>query len=564
MFLIDLTTPEGMRTLEELAQEPQLDPTQWGLKTLGLAKLMSRRNLGYEVPPGFVIPVAGAEVEEIIQGVDYLTENQTEDIMLVARSSAPDESPGKYESQPFLWGASDPKLNYARALEAYRFVIGDVPKAVIFQQVVGESLAYKGNATFGLSNTSFVAQLPSFNPDEMAITAARGTAEGVVGSDSSNVFLIDYNFVTGDLARIIDLDEEAFANKELVGKPRQKTATFYDLKAGSLRTVDVPLSPSNIRIRRYAHGADPAVNGGINQSKAPKRFLPFHSLSEIHHLGEVVKELGQGKPIELEGAYLCGTLYLFQHRELDEVPYTHIVFTSGKRIVAEAGTVMGTGRYTLDLLMASISSSVAFHNILNAKGNRRYALMANRWVGQFGTEILENLAVMCDRGPLNPRSHEASSVRRLIASGDMDLCLGRFREDPFYFNDRVRRPDQVWGSGLTQVRMYRGATFESDGKTAQVFFENDDPTLAYDISGIYITTNPADINSDPDREILLKHPEMDIAIHIIPTIGNGRVIVNGIWVGEVRPYDRMTYTDKPWAQVFDELIVQYTPDQLKN
>ena len=81
-------------SLEKIAESGVIDIQQYGLKTQGLADLYRLRDelhLDFSIPDGFVVHVSGALPIQIKKALYDLTANDTERVMLLARSSSPSE-----------------------------------------------------------------------------------------------------------------------------------------------------------------------------------------------------------------------------------------------------------------------------------------------------------------------------------------------------------------------------------------------------------------------------------------------------------------------------------------
>ncbi len=117
---------------------------RYGKKTEGLAWLEGVRRvdgLKYSIPQGFVQPV-GTHLDNhrsrIGEAYHILTRDITQPTVILARSSAVNEAPGKYETHESLFDPSDPYLSFSRYLAAcYKVLQSGLQMAVIAQVMVG-------------------------------------------------------------------------------------------------------------------------------------------------------------------------------------------------------------------------------------------------------------------------------------------------------------------------------------------------------------------------------------------------------------------------------------------
>src|SRR3989344_2326247 len=93
-------------SLEELATSEIIGTQEYGLKSQGLIDLIRLRDelhLNYAVPEGFVVPVSGTLSTRIEKALLDLTAQDSERVVLLARSSSPNEEPGKFATIPVIF-----------------------------------------------------------------------------------------------------------------------------------------------------------------------------------------------------------------------------------------------------------------------------------------------------------------------------------------------------------------------------------------------------------------------------------------------------------------------------
>jgi hypothetical protein len=525
-------------SLERIAESGQVDIQEHGLKTEGLVDLMILRNelgLDYEVPNGFVVPVSGALPIEMKKALYDLTSDETDKVMLLARSSSPHEEPGKFTTVPVLFDPQDKQGSYERFLEAYKTVVGEEPKAVIAQKIVGDQTERDGRNVFGLTNSSFILQAPSFNPDQIAISSARGLADRVVGEDASGVIFIDYDFVNGKIVRVVDRPDRFYEHHDLTGY-RQTDAECFDLSTGKVMTV-------SLSDRRFSASDD---SGSIRSGFGESFTVPFRG-TEIENLANVVLALREKKEkaVEVEGAYVNGKLHLFQLRELEALPFHNIEFSEGKYVIGSSDMAMGSGRYTMDLVMFGsgvkrnvVGDSVAgqIAGLMEDYEDRPFFAYIDHFHGALLNQLGENCRIIGTGCYENMQSHTVGVVRGRIARGDMDLYLNQCAFNVGYFTERGgRAPDKEYAGGSIQV--WKDITVESDGRTARIFFDDDDPETAgrYKLDGLeVISLEEARKSPDDIAGKVITHPEYDLALkisdsgHAHTNIVNGRDWGNGM------------------------------------
>ena len=519
-------------SLEELAKSGTIDIQEYGLKTEGLIDLIRLRdelNLDYTVPDGFVVPVSGALPIQIKKALYDLTADDSKRVMILARSSSPNEEPGKFTTIPVVFDPNDRQNSFMRFMEAYKTVVGEEPKAVIGQKIVGDVSEYDGKPVFGLNNTSFILQAPSFNPDQVAISCARGLADRVVGEDASGVIFIDYDFVRNEVVRVIDKPDSFYEEHSGFGH-RQKDAECFDLFTGNVTSV------------RIGRGFDEPLNFGRVVAESGESFtVPFRDNTEIDNLAGIVLALKdrKGKPIEVEGAYVNGKLNLFQLRELEALPSHDIELSERKYLVGGTDMVIGSGRYTMDLVWfvdKSIKRNVSADSVADLISrlmedyqDKPFFAYIDHFHGALINQLGDNCRIVGTGCFESMQSHTVGVVRKRIAKGKMDLYLNQCGLNVGYFHERGgRAPDQEYAGGAIQV--WKDITVESDGRVAQIFFDDDNPEEAgkYKLEGLEVISLEQ-ARQEPDKLAgrVITHPEYDLALHISES-GHGMTnIVHG-------------------------------------
>lgn len=547
-------------SLEKIVESEVIDIQQYGLKTQGLADLYRLRDelhLDFSIPDGFVVPVSGALPIQIKKALYDLTANDTERVMLLARSSSPNEEPGKFTTVPVFFDPNDRQNSFTRFMEAYKTVVGKEPKAVIGQKIVGNVSEYDGKQVFGLNNTSFILQIPSFNPDQMAISCARGLADRVVGEDGSKVVFIDYDYVRKKVVRALDKPDRFY--KELYGcGHRQTDAECFDLATGNI-----------ISLRIGGEFDEPMDFGRVRSGSGERFMVPFRDNSEIDNLAKIVIALKdrRGKPLEVEGAYVNGKLHLFQLRELETLPSHDIQLSEGKYFVGGTDMVIGSGRYTLDLVWFkdSIKRNVSAGSVAgyiaglmrDYRERPYFAYIDDYFQGGLINQLGENCRIVGTGFFENIQSHTVGVVRKRMAQGKMDLYLNQCGLEMGYFHKRGERaPDKEYAGGAIQV--WKDITVESDGRVAQIFFEDDNPEEAgkYKLDDLeVISLEQARQSPENLAGKVISHPQYDLALHIsesgrgVTNIAYGRYCGNG---GSSR-----AYTLEDIEEHFRELIDFY-------
>lgn len=550
-----------VQTLENLANEEKLDVNELGLKTIGiveLIKLKSQLGLDYQIPSGIVIPVSGSSEREIQDAYKQLTQDLDRGVIL-ARSSSPNEEPGKFTTLPVLVD-QDKNEGYKRFREAYRTVVGSEPKAVVVQRMVGQQTQSHGRNVFGLTNTSFIMQVPSFNPDEVSISCARGLGNRVVEEDGSKVIFIDYDFVRGGVVRALDRPDEYY-KEHWDWSFRQKDAECIDLETGETLTLTLP-----------CHYAEPPEDFGRIRGDRDTFHVPFRDISEIEKLVSVAGALRKhkGKALEIEGAYLNGVLNLFQLRELESLKAQDIAFSDDVYVIGGTDTVLGSGRFTFDFvwlhgrLKRDLSPESVAGRIAQLKEDYKdkpLFVYTDYFHGALINQLGNNVRAIGTGCSENALSHTVGVVRKKIGEGRMDLFLNQCGLDVGYFGERGRKSNASYDGG--NIDVYEGITVESNGRQARLFFADDKPEEAgkYDLSGLeVISLEEARAHPESLAGKVIRHPRHNLLLHISESGASFTNILDGRNYGGGSSRE---YSIEDVETHFKELIEFYKLDERK-
>lgn len=201
--------------------------------------------------------------------------------------------------------------------------------------------------------------------------------------------------------------------------------------------------------------------------------------------------------------------------------------------------VIGSGRYKLDLVWfmdKSIKRNVSADSVagyisglMRDNQDRPFFAYIDHFHGALINQLGENCRIVGTGCFENMQSHTVGVVRKRIAQRKMDLYLNQCGFNVGYFHERGgRAPDQEYAGGAIQV--WRDITVESDGRTARIFFDDDNPEEVgkYKLDGLEVLSlEQARKNPEQLAGRVITHPEYDLALHISET-GHGMTnIVHG-------------------------------------
>ena len=183
-------------TLKELAKGSE-DIIPYGQKAEGLVELIRKNNGAYVVDTGFAISVDynRGDSPELKSYFDRLASIIKSPMILMARSSDPEEVPGKFESHTLMHTPGNETESYKDFVEAVEKVRASGARAVVCQigameqDRVDVDWDYKTlnkitEEAFGSRDTGFVYNTQSRFGKGSVICAVRGLASKIVRGDS--------------------------------------------------------------------------------------------------------------------------------------------------------------------------------------------------------------------------------------------------------------------------------------------------------------------------------------------------------------------------------------------
>lgn len=324
----------GIKFLEELLTEDNISE-RFGLKVDGIVKLKKIKEKNLEelkyviIPDLFTIDETIAfDNPELEKAYIKYTSQFNEPKIILARSSDPNEIPGKFETAPSLYDPKHPKKSFENWINAAKKVRESGARKILGQELVGELEDFahdyeyikdnEGNLkeekitikSFGGSLTSFFMNSTNFiSGDKPSIAACFGLASKIARGDK-DVSIIQYSAGV----RVINLNQ----NYESGSQAKYKQQTV------DLITLD---NPSKVSTIKYNHKCQPS---GINNGKGSTPFIEKYYFKEsekneyyrefdINELFNIISAIKAttDKHIELEGSINNKGIHLFQLREYE-------------------------------------------------------------------------------------------------------------------------------------------------------------------------------------------------------------------------------------------------------
>jgi hypothetical protein len=471
-------------TLDELAKID--DASEYGKKAEGLAKLQRivselKCPFPVSIPALFSVPVHGFGSEtELKDAYTNLTKDFTEPKIILARSSDPEEQPGKFETHPSLYLPENAD-SFSNWMNAAKKVMDSGARAVIGQVLSGDlddfyydlhydeklERQYESLKAFGGSQTSFFAKTTDFiMGDYPDAVLCDGLASKIARGDIDICLMQSGELGLNIINLAHDYEIQSFAPFE------QYTVDVIKL--------DSPEKISTIEISRQCHG---------NRMVFENCTIPFESYfmtdqdRELYPrdifvlLKQISKEAGTD--IEIEGSVDKKGVHLYQMRPY-EMPSKYIdklTEIPAEKQLAELSEkemgwkVFGFNRLKGDLFVSNSKSDLPDNSILLYTGNiydekirdfKKYKQLVipvfkseKDWsVYHSSHEIGRTIQVLYELEKLGVNAIA-------VHEGYIDSMCENIKKH----QDRIERID------LTTIKC-RNVTLESDGKNVQVFFND--------------------------------------------------------------------------------------------
>lgn len=320
----------------------------YGVKAAGYAQLIG---LQPECPAPFSVPEAWAvparsmgqfTTADIRAAFDALTAGLGSPSVLMARSSAIDETPGANPTLSVAFDPTDREGSFRRLNDAAGRLLDSSDKmGVLLTRMVGEaSTLPDGTCAFGAGNISLVADSHSpINPSEMHIAAVHGLGTRAVDAGGDPI-LITVSRADGKITCLLNQTDRAarvlFGSIDPVNERkdyRQQGLDYFDLASGEIRQTLLPEDLfiaggethvlANGQLWGYLEFFDAKFKGSVALEDKDSNILtrsigafPFGGVEMFRQLVSVLTYL-QGKvgPVQVEGAFpahVSSALYLYQ------------------------------------------------------------------------------------------------------------------------------------------------------------------------------------------------------------------------------------------------------------
>jgi hypothetical protein len=458
--------------LEELLHisDPE---SEYGLKAVGLAKLkniVSSQVVGgfpIVVPDAFAVGVSiDLESSEVREAYARMTSNRKHPRIILARSSDPEEEPGRFESHPSLYDPADPEGSFNGWLTAARRVKESGARALIGQVLAGEMVDFNYDQDSGgkpISVQSFGGDLSGFvgnstsivMGDEPVIVACLGLPSKIVRGDLDACLLYREN----SRNRAVNLRQNYWANQYSLWE--QQTIDLIKLE-----------DAENIVSLPYRHPAPMVMHGSTSipfyynpatVEHPDLKFRPFELLDLMEYLFNKVES-----HVEVEGSVGQSKIYLFQHREYEVPPrrFQELTEVSEDRLIFKTKSSFGFNQFRGDFVVAGKLIDVPERTIFLYVGDTHTSDLASfekyRYL-IFGAYRADDLfAGMHTLGQAVQTivKLEKSGVEAVAIGGSYDKLLSVASQYP---QNRVEHIEE-------SVVKYKDVTVECDGMVAQIYF----------------------------------------------------------------------------------------------
>lgn len=468
----------------QLRQQNSLQ--DYGLKVEGLVSLikflekldLNELDIRYPVfvPSFFAIPV-GTSLDNQDLRIAYgeLTQGYEAPKIILARSSDPEERPGKFETHPSLFDPTNPKKSFENWLKAAQRVRDSGARALIGQPMIGNleefeyDLDYENydcdkshwqNAlkvkSFGGNSSSFFGRSYSFirgHYPNLVICAglgskiARGDKDVAIAQEGkwrSDIIQLNHNYRSESFSKCNQetIDLVTFENPDKFTSLRfNKECQFFSY---FLENAQLPLSGYLFRNEDY------------------------YGFS-IHHLFEIIVKLSQsiGRHVEIEGSVDEEGIHLFQLRPYDvpqrrfqtltEVPESALI----KKFERES---LGFDQLRGDLVLSNDLLDYEDGTIFGYLGHVQDLEDKDLRYKQF-------IFPMARCGGLYEAAHSfgytAQVLTDLEKKGLRSIAIGGLERLPW----DIQKSDRVVKINDRTTRL-RDVTVECDGVEAQIYFNN--------------------------------------------------------------------------------------------
>ena len=467
------------------------DLSEFGLKTEGLVMLqkflaqVNLKELDIRYPviiPDFFAMTSYAlnDESELKNAYRTLTAGFSQPRIILARSSDPEEMPGKFETHPSLYDPKHPKESFRQWTEAARKVVSSGARAVIAQPMTGE-LAQFGReyvmrnngsywtryvTSFGADSTGFFGRSHSvIRGDYPSIVACAGLSSKIARGDDDVCFITDGLWREDAIGLACDYDESASQNLF-----KQKTIDLVMLRTPKkISTIDIDSKAlfNNYNIR--GNGTPFNVLFGGDETDGAYR-LQF---SQLFALIDELREF-MGSPVEIEASINETGLSIHQLRtyEILKKNFSKLTSIPEDRIISETRLEsLGCNQFKGDIYMSDDIHSFTGNGIFLYTGNIRSADIND--LAQY-PQLVIPLADFSGR--IYEHSHSFSYTAQLLIELDKRgvdaIAIDRKMLEPLYeMRYGSRKSDRVEMIG--DALKIRDVTVECDGHIAQIYYNEE-------------------------------------------------------------------------------------------
>ncbi len=488
--------------------EREVEIGEFGLKTAGLADLERFRRHGrlpYIVPKTIAVSrneKASLDNRGLRDAYMALVSDGSGYCAVMARSSSPDEEPGKYTTIPVLYDPMDKEGSFSAYIEAHREVSMDGQLPVAMQKMVGvcdiervrnEIWDYEDHQLIGVHNQSFLAASHSLLDDRMIQIAAVHGLPMLITENAQDPILIDINRGAEAIEMILYFDEHSYrTGSKSYRQERLACFSAEDKKIILLGMERIEYAQENgFPLKEHREWR------GLPYTTLPGRVAhtPFCSHEQIRRVADVIKKLSElyDSSVEIEGTYPLDAstalslnmnmasaklpdMYLFQMRKVEKPPVSEIQLSTidQDKLIAKSSACMGTG-----IARGHLVYYTWFKNSFSDEPDKNFLKQIDDIYGPKGYILLTgaglppevelatpNRLARVTRTPETMLSHSIGLVRARIAKGAKDIYLALREEPDFMEKFRGRISEQK-----DDVLVFPSAVLESNGKEAQLYFE---------------------------------------------------------------------------------------------
>lgn len=480
-IVVSSSTPPPKSAIIKIAPGVAIPQDIYGVKNAGHAKLIElqpQSPVPYLVPEAWAVPPlahGGFSDADIRTAFNDLSNGLTQAVVLMARSSATDEMPGKNPTLFTYYDPQDVEGSFTRYLKSVKEVLGaSRTMGVQLTKMVGEaSTLPDGRVVIGRRNVSFVAD--SHNPvapEEMSLSLVHGLGTKVV--EAGNEVIIFIVGKDGDITYVGEQNERAVLTRlnstgiTELSDYKQRTCDAFDVRTGKIKSAPIGLdvfggAGTGAEVPNVVHGV--LMEGAYPPPKPQwieglfyRSFVysPFGNVEMYHQLTGAMEYLAERiGPSQAEGAFTssdASVMYLYQCLSVPLPTISNVPLTIQQPDLIST-SVLGAGRVQMPLFHKSGYTSDNDLRAFDAKhAATGYAVFA--WEHDLDlTTMTPGCRVRLSESFENMSSHPVTWTRF------------KMHEDPsagYMMAMRVKRPEK--GAQTVKYGPHDTVLIESNGK----------------------------------------------------------------------------------------------------